>query len=260
MGLREILVAIVCFIAAIDQFSLTEVFYRPIILGPILGAILGDMTLGLKVGGFCELANVGAMPVGGAQPANVILWVVMGVTFASTGIDPDAALASAVPFSVLGTYCVVLVFTLNSFAMAYADKAAEEADPKKIEFLNWGLMCLLGLFFAVVCVAGLIGGEAIGKVLTEFFTTPVGTAVMGGLQWAGGAMRLVGFAVLLKIMLSADYWGFLFAGFAGAIIINGAGLGGVGLVLIALIGFAIAYYEFGQNIRIKGKGGSSDGI
>jgi PTS system N-acetylgalactosamine-specific IIC component len=250
MGISEILVAVVCFVAAIDQFSLTEVFYRPIILGPILGAILGDINMGLSVGGMCELANIGAMPVGGAQPANVILWVVMGTTFAKT-VDPETALSLAVPFSVLGTYCVVLVFTVNSFFMAVADKAAAAADPKKIVALNWGLMCLLGVFFAVVCVAGLVGGAAAGPKLNEFFATDFGAAVMGGLQWAGGAMRLVGFAVLLKIMLSADYWGFLLAGFAGALIINGAGLGGAGLVIIAMIGFAIAFYDFGQNIKIK---------
>ena len=260
MGINGILVAIVCFIAAIDQFSLTEVFYRPIILGPVLGAILGNLELGLSVGGMCELANIGAMPVGGAQPANVILWVVMGTTFAVSGINPEVALASAVPFSVLGTYCVVLVFTVNSFFMSFADKAAEAADPKKIVFLNWAAMCLLGVFFAAVCLIGLTGGAVIGETLQQFFTTPIGSAVMDGLNWAGGAMRLVGFAVLLKIMLSSDYWGFLLAGFAGALIINGAGLGGAGLLIMAMIGFAIAYYDFGQNIKMKGKGGSSDGI
>lgn len=66
--MQVILLAIVTFIFAIDQFSLTELLYRPIIACPIIGAILGDAKTGLAVGGTYELMMVGNMPVGGAQP------------------------------------------------------------------------------------------------------------------------------------------------------------------------------------------------
>lgn len=42
-----VLLAIVTFIFAIDQFSLTEIIYRPIIACPIMGIILGDVQTGL---------------------------------------------------------------------------------------------------------------------------------------------------------------------------------------------------------------------
>ena len=52
MNIVEIvLLAIVTFFFAIDQFSLTEIVYRPIIACPIIGAILGDGNSGLVVGG-----------------------------------------------------------------------------------------------------------------------------------------------------------------------------------------------------------------
>ena len=52
MNIVEIvLLAIVTFFFAIDQFSLTEIVYRPIIACPIIGAILGDVNTGLVVGG-----------------------------------------------------------------------------------------------------------------------------------------------------------------------------------------------------------------
>ena len=79
--MEVVLLAIVTFIFAIDQFSLTELLYRPIIACPIIGAILGDIKTGLVVGGTYELMMVGNMPVGGAQPPNAVLGGVVGMIF-----------------------------------------------------------------------------------------------------------------------------------------------------------------------------------
>jgi len=73
MVLQALLLAVATFIFAIDQFSLTELLYRPIIACPIIGVILGDVKTGLVIGGTYELMMVGNMPVGGAQPPNAVL-------------------------------------------------------------------------------------------------------------------------------------------------------------------------------------------
>ncbi len=255
-----LLVAVVTFFAAIDQFNLTNVLYRPIILGPVVGAILGDVQVGLVVGGSYELMMVGSMPVGGAQPANSVLGCIMAVVFAiSTGADTGAALGLSLPFALLGQYCVILTFTLTSFVMAKADAYAAEANPSGITTINWVMMGALGLFFALVASAGLISGQAIGEALS----TALPEWVWTGLGVAGGMMRFVGFAVLMKIMLSSDMWGVYFGGFALALIIEKAGLGGSGFLLVAFIGIAIALSDYQTNVKIKNlvsKGGSSDGI
>ena len=83
MNVIEIaLLAVATFIFAIDQFSLTELIYRPIIACPIIGAILGDFNTGLVVGGTYELMMVGNMPVGGAQPPNAVLGGIVAMVFA----------------------------------------------------------------------------------------------------------------------------------------------------------------------------------
>ena len=91
-------------------------------------------------------------------------------------------------------------------------------------------------------------------------TTCIIAAFVIGFSAAGGMMRYVGFAVLLKIMLANDMWGIYFAGFAFAALFgNIEATAGATLVLVAFIGIAIAMYDYNTSIKI-GQGGDSDGI
>ena len=86
---------------------------------------------------------------------------------------------------------------------------------------------------------------------------------MGGLSAAGGMMRFVGFAVLLKIMLSNDLWGWLLGGFATALLFgNVEATASACLILVAFIGVGIALLDFKiTSIETKAaQGGVSDGI
>ena len=257
--MQVILLAIATFIFAIDQFSLTETIYRPMIACPIIGLILGDLETGLVVGGTYELMMVGNMPVGGAQPANIVIGGVMCTVFAiGSGMDVNTAMGLAVPFAVIGQYMVTLLFTVMSPVMTAADKMAEKGDHKGIVRLNYLAMGALGLLFAVVCTLGLVGGEAMGKALNAAFDAV--PWLMGGLGAAGGMMRFVGFATLLRIMLSNDHWGIYFAGFALATIIGYIpALSGSALVLIAFVGIALALNDYQTNVAIKNAGGNGNG-
>lgn len=246
-----LLVAVFAFIAGIDQFNFLESLYQPIVSGAVIGAILGDLQTGLIVGGTYQLMTIGNMPVGGAQPPNAVIGGIMAVVFAiSSKLDPAAAVGLAVPFALLGQYFVTFLFTIMSPLMSKADKYAESGDTKGIEKLNFLAMATLGLLFAIVVVIGLIGGRAAGNTLADLSTKYVW--FMNGLSAAGGMMRYVGFAILLRIMLSNDLWGIYFAGFALATIIGKIeGLSGSALLIIAFIGIAVAIYDFQTNVKIK---------
>lgn len=62
--LQILLIFLITFIAAIDQFSFLESLYQPIVTGMVVGLILGDLQTGLIVGGTYQLMTIGNMPVG----------------------------------------------------------------------------------------------------------------------------------------------------------------------------------------------------
>lgn len=265
-AIQIILVFVWVFIIAIDQFDFLESLYQPIVSGAVIGAILGDLPTGLIVGGTYQLMTIGNMPVGGAQPPNAVIGGVMATVFAiASGLEPTAAVGLAVPFALIGQYMITLLFTAMSPMMSMADKMAEKGDTKGIVLLNYAAMGILGLLFAIVCTLGMVGGSAMGQTLSalaEQFQW-----VMTGLSTAGGMMRFVGFAVLLRIMLSNDYWGIYFAGFALATIIGYIPeLAGSALLLVAFVGIAIALYDYQTRVAMKtagcgaGNGGDEDGI
>lgn len=258
-AIQILLVAVWTFIIAIDQFDLLESLYQPIVTGAVIGAILGDLNTGLVVGGTYQLMTIGNMPVGGAQPPNAVIGGVMATVFAiASGIETEAAVGLAVPFALIGQYLITFLFTIMSAVMAKADKCAENADPKGIVAINYMAMGILGLVFAIVCVAGLLGGSVLGTKLNELAGQYAW--FMSGLGAAGGMMRYVGFATLLRIMLSNDFWGIYFAGFALATIIGYIpGLGGSALLIIAMFGIALALYDYQTRTAMKACGGSNAG-
>lgn len=260
-----ILLAIVTFIFAIDQFSLTEVLYRPIIACTIIGTILGDTTTGLIVGGTYEIIAIGNMPVGGAQPPNVVLTGIASCILAITAkLEVETALGIGIIFALFGQYVVTLVFTIMSGLMSKADKAAAEANPKGITNVLNISMTFLGCLFAIIAVASYIGGQQLAETLQQISQDYAW--VMAGLGAAGGMLKFVGFAILMKIMMANDMWGIFLAGFAVANLFGGVEtVASATLIFIAFIGVAIAIYDYttsikNKSVNIAGNGGMSDGI
>ena len=241
--IQVLLIFIVAFIAGIDQFSFLESLYQPIVTGFLVGLILGDVQTGLIVGGTYQLMTIGNMPVGGAQPPNAVIGGIMSAVFAiTTKLDPMAAVAAAIPFSLLGQYAIM------SPVMATADGYAANADSQGIARINYGAMAALGLFFGVIVTLFFLGGAAFGTQITS----AIPTWLMNALSVAGGMMRFVGFAILLKVMASRELWGFFLMGFAAAIVfISIPELSGPALLLLALIGFGIAFWDYQLQTKVK---------
>ena len=260
--LQIVLVFLVTFVAAIDQFDFTESLYPPIVTGPIIGAILGDVQTGLVVGGTYQLMTIGNMPIGGAQPPNAVIGGIMAAVFACTlDMDPNVAVATAIPFALLGQYGVTLFFTLRAPMMESFRAAAVKADTKAITKLTVGSEIILGLIFAAIVTLFFVGGLTAGQAVVE----AIKECITACLSAAGGMMKLVGFAILLKIMMSRDMWAFFLLGFGLTTIVHGIpALAKPELLIMSIIVFGISFLDFQQQTELKGAafdgGDMSDGI
>ncbi|SUU97225.1 PTS system N-acetylgalactosamine-specific EIIC component 1 [Avibacterium paragallinarum] len=63
---EALLVALWAFFCGIDKYDVALNIHRPLITGPVVGLIMGDLQLGLITGATLELAWLGLVPNAGA--------------------------------------------------------------------------------------------------------------------------------------------------------------------------------------------------
>ncbi|SFL18014.1 PTS N-acetylgalactosamine transporter subunit IIC [Halanaerobium salsuginis] len=235
---EALLIALLAGIAGIDMYNGLTHIHRPIVTGVIVGLILGDLRTGLITGGMLELVWMGMVPLAGAQPPNVVIGGIIGVSFAIlTGQDPKVAIGIAVPFAVAAQAGITLLFTVFSPVMHKADKYAEEANLKGIDMINYlGITILFVSYFIVAFLPIYFGADA-ARAAVEMLPQKF----IAGLSVAGGMMPAVGFALLLKIMFKKEYIGFLIIGFVLVAYLE------LPILAVALIGTSIALYDFFKN-------------
>ncbi len=235
MLVEALLIAIWAGIAGIDMFDGLTHIHRPIVTGPIVGLILGDMTTGLIVGAALEVVFMGMVPLAGAQPPNVVIGGIIGTSVAIIGkLDPQAAVGIAVPFAVAAQAGITLLFTVFSPVMHKADKYAEEANTNGINKINYfGMVVLFISYFICAFLPIYFGSDKAADIVAMIPST-----IIDGLSVAGGIMPAIGFAMLLKIMLKKEYVAFLIGGFLLVTYFN------IPILALALIGLCIALYDY----------------
>lgn len=247
--IQILLVFIVTFIAAIDQFNFLESLYQPIVTGPCYWMDFGRCTDGAYCWRNLSINyNRKYASWRGSTTKCCYGWYYgyCACYFSWTG--PNEAVGAAIPFALLGQYGITLLFTGMSPMMTKADSYAQEANTKGIDRLNYTAMGILGLIFGLIVTVFFVGGASFGQQLLDL----IPAWIMTGLEAAGGMMRFVGFAILLKVMISRPLWGFYFMGFALAIIVNTVGdLGSSALLILSFIGFALAFWDYQLQTKIR---------
>lgn len=182
----------------LEKMGGTPMVIRPIVVSPVIGALLGDLHTGVLVGATLELVFMGAIQIGAAVPPDVLVGAGLGTAFAiQSGQGADIALALALPIAILAQSLKVVVFIIRSWFMDLAMKLAEAGDIRRMYALNLGgLLLQCFMYFSVGFVALLFGSPAV-----EAFVANIPEAVLNGLSVAGGLLPAVGFALLLLPMM-----------------------------------------------------------
>lgn len=205
---------------------------RPLITGPLVGLILGDVQTGIIVGGSIELVLMGIVGVGAATPPDVVSGGILATAFAITsGLDTSTAVALALPIATLGQSVGILDRTINAIFIHKADKAAENGDFKGIDRALWSGA---GLFFISSFLVVFVG-YLLGSAVIASFIQWIPVKVLAGLKVASGMLPALGIAILMQLLLNKKNIAFLFVGWALTALM------GINTVGAAVIGVTIAY-------------------
>ncbi len=138
--LQAFLLGCIAFIGKCDLATGTNLIQRPIVLGPLVGLILGNLQMGITIGATLELAFLGSYSVGAFIPPNVIVGGVLGTSFAiSTGKGAEVAFTMAFPIALLAVAIDNVIFSLVRPLLAkWADSYAAKGNVKMVSMIHMG--------------------------------------------------------------------------------------------------------------------------
>lgn len=214
----------------------------PVLAGLVSGFIMGDVTMGLLIGGTMQLMSLGVGGYGGSSVPNYQIGAIIGVAFAvAVGGGLESGLAVGIPTAALGVQLDVIGKMVGSFFLHKAQESGQKLETKKM--YRWVLAGFLGrpLMAALVVFIALTAGASVIEMLLA--NMPVW--LNGGLSVAGGLLPAVGFAILLKYMPFNKYYIYAILGFVLASYFNAP------MLAVALIGFVAAVLTFKQTERFN---------
>src|SRR6201993_4303399 len=128
-----LLITLIIFFGHSEDLLGTTLLSRPLVLGPLVGLVLGDLHQGIVIGASLELIFMGNIKVGAAIPPDVVTGGVLGTAFAIiSGKGPAIALAIAVPVSILAEMMISGLFVFRAVLNKKFDQYAEDGDYRKI--------------------------------------------------------------------------------------------------------------------------------
>lgn len=213
---------------------------RPIVLGPLVGLIMGDVVQGTIIGATLELAYMGVMVIGISTAVNMSVASILGTAFAiSTGQGPEMAVTLAIPCSLLYTLVSQALTPVNQFLRRIGLSQAEKGDVRKFELWHWINWNLRWVIDGIVYFLAL----SLGAAAVESMVNAAPTAVIAGLKAATTIIPALGFGMLLNLCMSKETIAFFFIGFVFSVYI---GVDNVGVAIIAAA-FALIAFFFGKS-------------
>ena len=241
VALASALVYYIVFV--IDESLSWQTLVRPIVYGPVLGLVLGDLATGCIMGAYLEAIYMGIISAGGGSPADAKSATVICTAFViAGGLSTEAAVALAIPIGTIMSAVTKLIVPIHAIPVSYFEKWAQEGNSKAYcrlqsvyRFLIPQTIQTVIVFFAI-----LIGSDA---VVAVFDMMP--DFVINGLGVAGNIMPALGLGILLSMTFNTKYLAWLFIGFALS------AYAGLGTIAIAVLAGCAAVLTFFQDSELK---------
>lgn len=227
------LVAIVMYLAKFFDWGFLNIQIRPIILGPLVGLLLGDLTQGIILGAAIEAVFMGTFSVGGSVPSDITAGAIFGTAFGIlTGQGVAVGVALAVPVGLLTTLLFNLVVFFFNFLVDFEDRSVANRNEKNFNRAHYFAMFFYPIPFAVMTFIAISAGvEPI-----ESFMQNLPGQVTAMLNVMAQMLPALGMAILTKSMWDKEIIPFFFVGFVLAAYL------GMNTMGIAVLGASIAIY------------------
>lgn len=229
-----LLITLIVMFGHLEDFTGTSMLCRPLVLGPLVGLVLGDVTQGIMIGATLELVFMGNIKVGAAIPPDIITGGVLGTAFAiMSGKGSEIALALAVPISILAELVLSGLFVFRPIFNKRFDRYAEEGSANKIELLHITSGLLKPILMGIITFLALqLGTDAVKTLLGS-----IPEWVQSGLTVAGNMLPALGFALLMNLMFNKNVAPYFFLGFilTSYLKLPMIAIGGLGLIMAILI-------------------------
>ena len=235
MLVKTLLIALVSFIGFLECGVGNSMIQRPIVMGPLVGLVLGDVNAGLAVGATLELAFMGNVTIGAALPPEIAAGGILGTALAIvSGNGTEAALALALPIATVALLIKNTYYlTVRSWFLHKSDKYAAEGNAAGVDamhmisFLSYDIVMSLVIAICFYC-----GSDAV-----QSFLAIIPAFIIRGISVAAGILPALGFAMLGKILISpkvAPYFllGFLLAAYLNVPVL---GIALLGVIIVALM-------------------------
>lgn len=168
MLVKTLLIALVSFIGFLECGVGNSMIQRPIVMGPLVGLVLGDVNAGLAVGATLELAFMGNVTIGAALPPEITAGGILGTALAIvSGNGTEAALALALPIATVALLIKnTFYLTARSWFLHKSDKYAAEGNAAgvnamhMISFLSYDIVMSLVIAICFYC-----GSDAVQSFL-----------------------------------------------------------------------------------------------
>lgn len=236
MLLKAILIGLVSAWGVFDYNLGTLYTFRPLILSVFVGAILGDVQSGLTIGASLELLFMGAISVGAYIPPDVNVGGVLATAFAiQMGSGVEAAVTLAMPIATLSLGLGNIISAVTPVFLKIADKGAEEGNYNKIVGTHW-IMGTIPVIekFTLSFAAFYLGADKVQDLLGF-----IPQFILDGMGVAAGILPAMGFAMLLRMVVSKRLIPYFILGF---VLIAYANIPVLGVAIIAVV---IVLVKFG---------------
>ncbi len=232
--LTYLLITLIIFFGHSEDLLGTTLLSRPLVLGPLVGLVLGDLQQGVIIGASLELIFMGNIKVGAAIPPDVVTGGVLGTAFAIiSGKGTGIALALAIPISILAEMLLSALFVTRSVFNKLFERYAEAGNWRGVERLHVASGFMKPLLMALVGWLALLLGSGAMKAFLDRIPDWVNT----GLQVAGNLLPALGFALLMNLLFHKRVAPYFFLGFllAAYLKLPVIAVGGLGVIIAVLV-------------------------